>query len=446
MAFSTIQGSGGAPDSFVGTSGVDSIVAVDSVGNYFLGAQEGNDNLNFNTTASTLYGRVVSNATIKGGAGTDTLTWASAANTIYSSAFINGNADRDTFTTIAGDSFLTSSILGGAANDTFTFAADMTATSLNGNKGIDTIDVTGEVSGSSVRGGQGGDLIELDGGQAITNTLVSGDLGNDRITIAAGGESLDGTTLSGGDGTDFITVNNVGDAGDVILVTGNAGVDTITLAAASTATSTSVLGGEGNDILTSGGAAAANAVTIIGGVGADQITAGGGADRVIYDAVDQGGASASGFSTSLVAAGDTLTGLDLGAVATDALSFSSDALVGTGEAVDTNGGDWVMNTTGVYFAAAADANINTTSTYRNVTDAINGALGVNGVEGDAGDVGYFIFDGSAGGAADDALVVQVTLGTTRTAGNATALDAGDAISVVAFGGAGTVLDGTINFI
>lgn len=445
MAFSTIQGSGGAPDSFVGTTGVDSIAVVNSNGNYFLGANTDADVLNFNTTASALYNGVVSNATIKGGDGRDRMTWASAAATTYTNAFINGNGDRDTFTTNANDTFLASTISGGAANDTVAVNANITSTVVNGNKGIDTITTGLVITSSSVRGGGGGDLVTIGdaGNDAVTNSLVNGDLGNDRITFNSGTGSLDGTSIMGGEGTDNITfaAAAVGTGTDSLFLNGNAGDDTITLAAASVIGATTVFGGAGSDTIVSGGAAATDLVTLVGGAGADTITADAQAtDIAIFDTLTDGGASASATSGAVLASGDTLIGFDTNAALED-VQFSASALSGSASAINENGAaGWDLNSTGVY-REVADANFTYgTTTATAITTAINTAIGASGVIGDIGDVGYFVFDGTTN-AAGDAAIIQVTLGTTRATGAGTALDAGDTIAFYALGGAGTSFDG-----
>jgi len=442
LAFSTIQGSGGAPDSFVGTSGVDSIVLVNSDGNYFLGAQQAGDNITFQTTGNVLYDGVVSNATIKGGQGTDTLTWNTAvgANTFYSSAFVNGNSDRDTITTNALDTFLTSTIHGGAANDTLTLNSALTSSVVNGNKGIDTIVTANVINGSTVFGGGGGDLITL-GAAPFTNSTVSGDLGNDAIAVNTAGNSLNNSTFQGGDGVDSIIFTGTGAANDVVYINGNDGIDTLTLAAGHAATSTTIEGGVGDDIITTGGAAVTNLVTVVGGEGADTITAAGAdAVRVIYNGTNQGGASASVVSNAVAAVGDTITGLDMGAVAQSALTFSAAALNGTGSALDAAGA-WDMNAAGVYNAAGVDFNLaGGTATYAQIAAAATAVFGT--VTGDLGDIGYIVFGGPTA-AASDAAIVQVTLGSTKA--NA-ALNAADQVAIYAIGGAGTAFDGTVNFI
>ena len=68
MAFTTIQGTGGAPDSFLGTAGVDVIALQNQADASFLSARQDNDTVTF--TSST---RLASNYTLYGGQGDDQL-------------------------------------------------------------------------------------------------------------------------------------------------------------------------------------------------------------------------------------------------------------------------------------------------------------------------------------------------------------------------------------
>jgi len=113
LAFTTVKGSGGAPDSFVGTSGVDAIAFTASRATYFLGAQADNDVVAWVGTATSPI--TVTDATIKGGAGNDLFT---ATDTIFASVFINGNAGDDVFEFCPGPaSFLGSTLQGGQGDD-----------------------------------------------------------------------------------------------------------------------------------------------------------------------------------------------------------------------------------------------------------------------------------------------------------------------------------------
>ena len=100
MAFSTIQGSGGAPDSFVGTLGVDSIVIADAAGNFTLGAQADDDLVVVTNTGNLTVSDVLSTATIKGGGGDDEIVFQTGVTdflggAFVNSVFVNGNKGED---------------------------------------------------------------------------------------------------------------------------------------------------------------------------------------------------------------------------------------------------------------------------------------------------------------------------------------------------------------
>ena len=119
MAFTTISGSGAAADSFVGTTGADSIALANTEGNFIATGEGGSDVVTLLNSGSALYADVVTNARISGGDGTDTFTLGTAGNaTVFTSGLINGNAGRDTITLLQTDTYAGSSILGGKANDT----------------------------------------------------------------------------------------------------------------------------------------------------------------------------------------------------------------------------------------------------------------------------------------------------------------------------------------
>ena len=266
MAFTTIPGSGGAPDSFVGTSAVDAIAFTASRANYFLGAKEADDVVSWVGAENAPI--IVTNATVSGGAGNDLFV---ATETIFASVFFNGNAGSDTFKFWPGPSALLGCTLqGGQGNDYID--VDAAAISIiNGNLGDDLIFVGGSslpffpdepddsvVSNTSIYGGQGNDTIKLYG--EITNNLIDGGLGDDTINGSAasgfaayGNEGND--NLHGGDGDDHLH----GDIGND-TIHGGQGADNLIGGVGND----NILGGQGND-------------TITGGQGADTMT--GGADE-----------------------------------------------------------------------------------------------------------------------------------------------------------------------
>ena len=428
MAFSTIQGSGGAPDSFVGTTGVDAIAIANSSGNFFLGGNTGADQITVLNSGSNLYGGVLSSATIKGGAAADTLTIGNANNTIYTGLFTNGGADRDTITVAAGDTVLASTIQGGKANDTINTGI-LTSSKVNGNKGVDTITLTGAGTAASVFGGGGNDVI-TDGNVAYTQTLISGDLGNDTVTLGNAGASIDALTVRGGAGVDTITLGNAGvAANDDIFVAGNDGADTITGTSVAV-TEVTLSGGAGNDTITVSNGTS----TVIGGLGTDTMTAAAQVDMFLYNAQGQGGAGVSATAATALVDGDTINAFNT--AGEDLITFdSSETLVGSSATFGTGAANaWNLNTSGVF------ALTGTTVEYVNATGlaASTIAASVGTVVGDAGDKAYFTVRDTT--TATQNLVVGVTLGTTRAVGNGTALNAGDTVELVAVVNAGAILD------
>ena len=274
MAFTTIPGSGGAPDSFVGTSGVDAIAFTASRANYFLGAKEADDVVAWVGTTNAPI--TVTNATVRGGDGNDLFV---ATDTIFASVFFNGNAGDDTFKFYPGPAALLGSTLqGGQGNDNI--EVDAAANSIiNGNLGDDLIAI-GEVVNSSIYGGQGNDTIKLSG--EITNNLIDGGLGNDIINGSAasgfaayGNEGND--SLLGGNGDDHLH----GDIGNDSIVGGD-GNDTLIGGLGND----NILGGQGND-------------TINGGQGADIMTGGDGDNTFVLNTGDSFAAT-GGISSAVI--------------------------------------------------------------------------------------------------------------------------------------------------
>ena len=117
MAFTTIQGSGSAATTIVGTSGVDVLPLLNEgisdagQGNgAYVGGQQNADTITFQNADL-----VNAKLTIKGGQGVDTIT--SAAGNTLSSSLINGNKDGDNITLVNSSSATTR---GGQGADTIT--------------------------------------------------------------------------------------------------------------------------------------------------------------------------------------------------------------------------------------------------------------------------------------------------------------------------------------
>jgi len=144
------------------------------------------------------------------------------------------------------------SLIGTSGVDTTTFAPGTLATAVfigaQGDNDFVTLQ-NNQANNYTIRGGAGVDTIITTGGTSgFRNSLVTGDDGNDVISIAG---TIQSATVSGLEGTDNIAVANV-NAG---LVNGNNGNDTInfgTAAASVLSNSAKVVGGQGNDTVNVG--------------------------------------------------------------------------------------------------------------------------------------------------------------------------------------------------
>ena len=297
----------------MGTSGID-IGALTTLDSYFVGAQQGADTIG--VTAN------LSNGTMKGGQGADTITFNAGAT--ITSSFVNTNSNNDTIGNAAGNAnFFSSTVLGGQGTDTIQIG-QINGGSANGNKDNDNI-TAANASTATIYGGQANDTINA---TASGSSVISGDLGTDTLTLGAGthtssavngGAGVDtitvtalaagstntftNNTINGGDGSDNITINAraVSDTG--LVVNGDAGQDSIN-AAGFTAAAT-FNGGADGDQITSGtaadivnGGAGNDAITntngtdtITGGLGADTMTSGATGERYQLAAGDSVAAS-----------------------------------------------------------------------------------------------------------------------------------------------------------
>jgi hypothetical protein len=267
LAFSTQQGSGASDrTSFVGTTGIDSIVFEGNTSNFFVGANAANDAIAFDNVAALTTGTMTSGE-VKGGLGVDSFLDLSVAGVNLVSTWVNGNGGNDSLGTNAAVGSLrgvNATIQGGAGDDNV-FVGNSTNSIFNGNKNNDAVTVNGTVTRSTIGGGQGNDTIVTGGlaGTVVTTTEFLLGLGNDTITEAAANDLGAGNTIDGAAGNDTITIAGATTAG--VVADGGAGNDTIT---GGTGVDT-ITGGDGND-------------SIIGGNGADVIATGTGSNRVVY--------------------------------------------------------------------------------------------------------------------------------------------------------------------
>jgi Ca2+-binding RTX toxin-like protein len=372
----TIRGASGAPDSFLGTAGVDVIALQNQSGRTFLSARASDDTISF-----TSFTGVLSAASLYGGQGNDTLPVPANATT-FSNGFLAFNEGNDTIN-LAG--VTSSTIQGNQGNDQITTAALITASLINGNQNNDFLNINAGATGSSLFGGQGvdqftiaantvlaggtriqgnqdTDIINIGAGVNIQNTVINGNQGDDQINIVAGAlAGFASSTIYGGGGNDTISTANA--AFGVVIstddgndsVTGGAGGDTISNSAGNDSINagngnnsvTATLGnntlttGTGNDIITGG----AGTDTITGGGAADTLNGGNGADSFTQGDGATAASTATTDANGVIANGETIT------VAADII-------------IDFLGGTDIMNTTAgtaavVVAAGAVDSATNT---------------------------------------------------------------------------------------
>ena len=209
-------------------------------------------------------------ATIQGGLNADTVTAGtvadlnvagSNANAVISDSSILGGNGADTVSTRNSAEITDSTVVGGGGHDTMTIDGSLDGTS----EIVQTTDGSGNTvitAASFIKGGDGRDDITLANGASIVNTLVSGNANADIISAGANGRG----TLSDSAGS---------------LISGGAGDDIVDVALAGAIT---VKGGSGKDFLAVG-----SAQTVSGGLGADtfSIEGKGGATIEDFDAMTQ---------------------------------------------------------------------------------------------------------------------------------------------------------------
>lgn len=342
MAFTTQQGTGGAPWTFLGTPEADTIAVItgstqdSNAFDFIAEGFEGNDVINFNGTRSV---------TIKGGQGEDLITNNVAASagltSIISSSFINGNDGADRIGNTELGLLATLSTVSGGQGEDKLYIGSLQSSKVNGNLGADFLEV-GDVgfdenivgtlsnfNAASVFGGQGADAIRVRSDvRAFTNSQVNGQIGDDFIQIQIGRFDLataieddlafgfdpengilsspttTGTTFDGGDGEDIL------DASGLLLDIRQGGrVEIDGDVNRASGSDLDLFGGEGNDSMFGGIGedlvAGDNGDDWLAGYGNRDEVIGGNGDDVIIGAYFDGQLSA-GFVGD--AAGDTLSG------------------------------------------------------------------------------------------------------------------------------------------
>lgn len=185
----------------IGGFGQDTV----EVGNVDVSAsliQLGNGDDSDTDSADTLiYSGVISNSTIKGGAGDDTLTLSIEDNS--TATIIEGNLGNDTFNISAAGDYESTELRAGAGNDTINFSGDAGSVSaeIYGGIGDDDINIS-LASGLQVYGGAGADAIEYltgttyglafgDSTEASLDTYgVGGIVTGNAVTFEFAGEDL----------------------------------------------------------------------------------------------------------------------------------------------------------------------------------------------------------------------------------------------------------------
>lgn len=224
-----------------------------------------------------------------GGAGDDTLTMGSGANTAYGgegddtlaggagSDVLYGEGGDDTFDEGAmatgGDVFH-----GGVGHDVLDYSArsaavTVTADGVAANDGATSEGDDAKADVEEIVGGDGNDVIA---GSPIANVLRGGD-GNDTLRGLGGADVLYGDagndTLEGGDGDDVFDEGGEANGGDTFA--GGAGIDAVSYAARMAPVTVSI-DGVANDGASESDNVATDVERLVGGEGADTLSGGAG--------------------------------------------------------------------------------------------------------------------------------------------------------------------------
>ena len=332
-----ISGGDGA-DTLVGGSGIDNLSGgagndtflVDTAADFVsltsaevVSGGDGTDNLLFSaaTTAFTIAAadltgiNSIETITINGtsSAGSVTLTDAVfTANGAATLAIVDGDRTQGTLTvnasaltaansvqiTANSSTGVNDSLVGGAGNDTFTFATTAgleTSDTVTGGAGTDTISLSAAAAAVTavMNNVTGVERVVTSG----TGGNVSITVGADAVIAAAGTLTTDATSLTSGSATLTYDGSAVSTATKIQNVTGGSAADTIT-------------GGAGNDIIVGGD----GADSITGGSGIDNLSGGAGNDIFV---VATTGTGFTGLTTA-----ETVSGGD----GTDTLQFAAGTL------------------------------------------------------------------------------------------------------------------------
>ncbi len=216
-----------------------------------------------------------------GTSGVDTTTF--APGTLATSVFIGAQGDND-FITLQVNQANNYTIRGGAGVDTITTTGDAAGfrnSLVTGDDGNDVITISGTIQSATVSGLEGNDTIAV---TSINGGFVNGNNGNDIMSSggAAASTFTNNAKLVGGQGNDAITLGAVAAVSLTSgLVNGQDGDDTITITRVNTMTfggGSTIFGGQGSDVLN--GSANAASLVLSGDLGADNITGGTAGDTI----------------------------------------------------------------------------------------------------------------------------------------------------------------------
>jgi hypothetical protein len=197
LSLTNLDGTASSID-FQGNEGNDTILVSADANVYdsTIGGGKGADDITFE-------GGTFNDSTLIGGFGTDTAT---ADMTVKSSLIQLGNGTNDS--TDSADTLVYSGVIsnstvkGGAGGDTITMQLvdNSTATIIEGNLGNDTINISaaGDYESTEFRLGAGADTLNLSGDGAGVSADIFGGLGNDDINFS----NVSGIVVEGGAGAD----------------------------------------------------------------------------------------------------------------------------------------------------------------------------------------------------------------------------------------------------
>jgi Ca2+-binding RTX toxin-like protein len=307
---------------------------------------------------------------IDGGVGANTLVMKAAATVNLA------NADQTT-----GDATLVSSF------------ANVDASALSAN-----LSITGSSGANRITGGAGADTIDGGGGADV----ISAGLGDDSVTYRGVESSIDG---GGGVNTLVLraatTVNlTLGDqtAGDSVTVTNFQNIDASALTSAQSVTLT---GSAGANQITGG----AGADTIDGGGGADKLDAGAGNDTVTYRGGETSIDGGAGTDMLLVAAGASLTAINLSVAAGVDQATGATTPIANFESIDAG-----VLATALTVTGSVGANTIVTGSGADVIDGLGGADVISAGTGDDTVSTYGGETSIDGGTGVNTLVVRATAG------------------------------------